>query len=482
VTRRSKIVCTLGPASDAPRVLAGMVAAGMDVARLNFSHGRPADHRARAEAVRREARRAGRNVAILQDLQGPKLRLGRFAEGRVELIAGDTVLLATRPGVVGSPRLLPVPLHSLARDCHVGDPVLLDDGRVRLRVLRRRRTDVEAEVEVGGPISDHKGVSLPGSAVSVPAFTPKDRRDAALGRALGVDLVAMSFVRTARDVELARRHLAPGTPLIAKMEKPQAIENLDGILRAADGVMVARGDLGVEMPLEQVPGIQKRLVREANLCGRTCIVATEMLESMIQSPRPTRAEVSDVANAVLDGADAVMLSAETAVGHDPVAAVATMARIVEEAERSAPARVRPALAGIAASRRRGPGEREGTRPNDVSPGIAAAAVEAARSVGARVIVAYTESGYTARLVAAFRPPMPILALTPNEAVVHRLALVWGVEAHRVPRLRSTDAVMQRARTEVRRRGLAAPGERMAIVAGVPLNEPGNTNVLTVQPV
>jgi pyruvate kinase len=266
------------------------------------------------------------------------------------------------------------------------------------------------------------------------------------------------------------------------MEKPQAIENLDGILRAADGVMVARGDLGVEMPLEQVPGIQKRLVREANLCGRTCIVATEMLESMIQSPRPTRAEVSDVANAVLDGADAVMLSAETAVGHDPVAAVATMARIVEEAERSAPARVRPALAGIAASRRRGPGEREGTRPNDVSPGIAAAAVEAARSVGARVIVAYTESGYTARLVAAFRPPMPILALTPNEAVVHRLALVWGVEAHRVPRLRSTDAVMQRARTEVRRRGLAAPGERMAIVAGVPLNEPGNTNVLTVQPV
>jgi pyruvate kinase len=299
--------------------------------------------------------------------------------------------------------------------------------------------------------------------VSVPAFTPKDRRDAAFGRALGVDLVAMSFVRSARDVERARRHIAPGTPLIAKMEKPQAIEAMEEIVRTADGVMVARGDLGVELPLEQVPGIQKRLVQRANLLGRTCIVATEMLESMIRSPRPTRAEVSDVANAVLDGADAVMLSAETAVGHDPVAAVATMARIIEEAERGVPPRVRPELGGA-----------------DISPGIAAAAVEAARSVGAKVIVAYTESGYTARLVAAFRPAMPILALTPNDAVVHRLALVWGVEAHRVPRLRSTDAVMQRARSEVRRLGLAVRGERIAIVAGVPLNEPGNTNVLTVQ--
>ena len=437
----------------------------MDVARLNFSHGSAADHRARAHAVRREARRTGRNVAILQDLQGPKLRLGHFAQGQVTLVPGEVVLLATRPGVVGSPRLLPVPLPSLARDCRVGDPVLLDDGRLRLRVRRRRGRNVEAEVELGGALSDQKGVSLPGSAVSVPAFTPKDQRDAALGRELGVDLVAMSFVRTAHDLEVARRHVALGTPLIAKMEKPQAIENLEAILRVADGVMVARGDLGVELPLERVPGIQKRLVRAANLSGRVCIVATEMLESMIQSPRPTRAEVSDVANAVLDGADAVMLSAETAVGHDPVAAVATMARIVEEAERSGPARVRPELGG---------------GDHDVLPGIAGAAVEAARGVGAKVIVAYTESGYTARLVAAFRPPMPVLALTPNEEVVHRLALAWGVDAHRVPRVRSTDAVMQRARREVRRRGLATPGERIAIIAGVPLNEPGNTNLLTIQ--
>jgi len=441
-----------------------MVAAGMDIARLNFSHGSAAEHRARAGAVRREARRAGRNVAILQDLQGPKLRLGAFAQGRVELEARATVLLATRPGVVGSPRIIPVPLPTLARDCRVGDPVLLDDGRVRLRVRRRRGRDVEAEVEIGGPLSDHKGVSLPGSTGSMPAFTPKDRRDAALGRELGVDLVAMSFVRTARDLERARRHVTPGTPLIAKMEKPQAIENLEAIVRAADGIMVARGDLGVELPLERVPGIQKRLVRQANLLAKPCIVATEMLESMIKSPRPTRAEVSDVANAVLDGADAVMLSAETAVGQDPVAAVATMARIVEEAERSVMARVRPELDG------------------DVSPGIAAAAVEAARSCGAKVIVAYTESGYTARLVAAFRPPMPILALTPSETVVHQLALAWGLEAHRVPRVRSTEAVMFRARSEVRRRGLGGAGDRMAIVAGVPLNEPGNTNLLTVQSV
>jgi len=442
VTRRSKIVCTLGPATDAPGMLAGM-----DVARINFSHGSAPEHRARAQAVRRAARRAGRNVAILQDLQGPKLRLGAFAQGRAELEAGATVLLATRPGVVGSPRVIPVPLPSLARDCRVGDAVLLDDGRVRLRVRGRRGRDVEAEVEIGGALSDHKGVSLPGSTGSIPAFTPKDRRDAALGRQLGVDLVAISFVRTAKDVERARRHLAPGTPLIAKMEKPEAIENLEAIVHTADGVMVARGDLGVELPLERVPGIQKRLVGEANRLGRSCIVATEMLESMIQSPRPTRAEVSDVANAVLDGADAVMLSAETAVGQDPVAA-----------------RVRPQLDA------------------EVSPGIAAAAVEAARSVGAKVVVAYTESGYTARLIAAFRPPMPILALTPNGRVVHQLALVWGVDAHRVPRVRSADAVMSRARAEVRRRGLAAPGERMAIVAGVPLNQPGNTNLLTVQPV
>ena len=459
MTRRSKIVCTLGPATDAPGMLAGM-----DVARINFSHGSAPEHRARAQAVRRAARRAGRNVAILQDLQGPKLRLGAFAQGRAELEAGATVLLATRPGVVGSPRVIPVPLPSLARDCRVGDAVLLDDGRVRLRVRGRRGRDVEADVEIGGALSDHKGVSLPGSTGSIPAFTPKDRRDAALGRQLGVDLVAISFVRTAKDVERARRHLAPGTPLVAKMEKPEAIENLEAIVRTADGVMVARGDLGVELPLERVPGIQKRLVGEANRLGRPCIVATEMLESMIQSPRPTRAEVSDVANAVLDRADAVMLSAETAVGQDPVAAVATMARIVEEAERSVAARVRPQLDA------------------EVSPGIAAAAVEAARSVGAKVLVAYTESGYTAKLIAAFRPPMPILALTPNERVVHQLALVWGVDAHRVPRVRSADAVMFRARAEARRRGLATPGERMAIVAGVPLNQPGNTNLLTVQPV
>jgi pyruvate kinase len=346
----------------------------------------------------------------------------------------------------------------------VGDPVLLDDGRIRLRVRRRRGRDVEAEVEIGGPLSDHKGVSLPGATGSIAAFTPKDRRDAALGRELEVDLVAMSFVRSAHDLAICRRHLAPGTRLIAKIEKPEAIENLDGIVATADGLMVARGDLGVELPLEQVPGIQKRLVRQSNLLAKPCIVATEMLESMIASPRPTRAEVSDVANAVLDGADAVMLSAETAVGHDPVAAVATMARIVEEAERAVPTRIRPQLEA------------------SVSPGIAAAAVEAALSVGAKVIVAYTESGYTARLVAAFRPPMPILALTPSERAVHQLALVWGVETHRVPRVRSTDAVLSRARLEVRRRRLAAPGERMAIVAGVPLNEPGNTNLLTVQPV
>jgi pyruvate kinase len=462
VPRRAKIVCTLGPATDAPGVLRGLVRAGMDVARLNFSHGTAADHRARAAAVRRAAQHAGRTVAVLQDLQGPKLRVGAFEGGQVELVAGRTVTLTPRRDVVGTPRLIPVPLRSLAADCRPGDAVLLDDGRVRLRVLRRRGADLEAGVEVGGVLSDRKGVSLPDSGVSLPAFTAKDRRDAALGRALGVDLVAMSFVRTAEDVERARRHLAPGTPLVAKIEKPQALDHLEAILRAADGVMVARGDLGVEVPLERVPGIQKRLVRRSTELGRTCIVATEMLESMVRAPRPTRAEVSDVANAVLDGADAVMLSAETAVGRDPVAVVDTMARIVEEAERTPPAPVPPAL-----------------EASDVSPGIAAAAVEAARQVGARLVVAYTESGYTARLVAAFRPQVPILALTPNPEVIRRLAVVWGVEGRGVPRLRSTDAVMARARVEARRSGAAA-GQRMVVVAGLPLNEPGNTNLMTVQ--
>ena len=462
VARRAKIVCTLGPATDAPGVLRGMVRAGMDVARLNFSHGTADEHRARTAAVRRAAQHAGRTVAVLQDLQGPKIRVGTFEGGRAELVAGRTVTLTPRRGVVGSPRLIPVPLRSLSADCRPGDAVLLDDGRVRLRVLRRRGADLEAGVEVGGVVSDRKGVSLPGSAVSLPAFTPKDRRDAALGRALGVDLVAMSFVRTAEDVEQARRHLAPGTPLVAKIEKPQALEHLEDILRAADGVMVARGDLGVEVPLERVPGIQKRLVRRSAELGRTCIVATEMLESMVRAPRPTRAEVSDVANAVLDGADAVMLSAETAVGRDPVAVVDTMARIVEEAERTPPLPARPAL-----------------EASDVSPGIAAAAVEAARQVGARLVVAYTESGYTARLVAAFRPGVPILALTPNPEVVRRLAVVWGVEGRVVPRVRSTDAMMARARVEARRSAVAS-GQRMVVVAGLPLNEPGNTNLMTVQ--
>jgi pyruvate kinase len=462
VARRAKIVCTLGPASDAPGVLRRMVDAGMDVARLNFSHGTDADHRTRAQAVRRAARHSGRTVAVLQDLQGPKLRLGVFDGGRVELVAGRTVTLTARRGVVGTPQRIPVPLRSLSADCRPGDAVLLDDGRVRLRVLRRRGGEVEAGVEVGGVVSDRKGVSLPDSGVSLPSFTAKDRRDAALGRALGVDLVAMSFVRTAEDVERARRHLAPGTPVVAKIEKPQALEHLEDILLAADGVMVARGDLGVELPLERIPGIQKRLVRRSMELGRTCIVATEMLESMVRAARPTRAEVSDVANAVLDGADAVMLSAETAVGRDPVAVVGTMARIVEEAERTPPVVAHPTLAAV-----------------DVSPGIAAAAVEAVRQVGALRIVAYTESGYTAQLVAAFRPPVPILALTPHAGVVRRLAVVWGVEGREVPRVRNTDAVIARARIEARRSG-AVPGERMVVVAGLPLNEPGNTNVMTVQ--
>ncbi|HZW91083.1 MAG TPA: pyruvate kinase [Myxococcaceae bacterium] len=464
MTRRSKIVCTLGPASDRPRVLAGMIRAGLDVARINFSHGLPEEHRARVAAVRREARRAGRNVAILQDLQGPKLRLGVFAGGRVELAPGETVLLVARPGVVGSPRLIPVPLSSLARDCHPGHPVLLDDGRVRLRVKRSRGRDVECEVEVGGPVSDHKGVSLPGSPLSIPAFTPKDRRDAALGRELGVDLVAMSFVRSGRDVERARRHIGAGTPLIAKMEKPQAIQAMEEILRAADGVMVARGDLGVELPPEEVPAIQKDIIRRSNLRGLPVIVATQMLNSMIEHPRPTRAEASDVANAVYDGADALMLSGESASGSYPVESVQMMERIILAAESAArthgkaPARI----GGV-------------TFPASFPDVISQVACDAARTAGAVVIAAFTLSGHTARLLSHYRPAVPIVAFSPNQEVRRKLSLLWGVVPRVLEPVDRTEEMVRRVEEELLSRGFAHRGDRVVIVYGAPVGQPGKIN-------
>jgi pyruvate kinase len=460
--RKARIICTLGPASESPEVLEAMVRAGMDVARLNFSHGTHEQHAARIARLRRVAKKVGRPVAILQDVQGPKIRLGKFVDGQATVADGDLVLVTTRP-VLGTREIIPTPILSLPRDVKKGDPILLDDGRVRLEVLSVRGRDVRCKVAIGGVLKDHKGLNLPGALVSVPTVTEKDIEDLAFGQAQGVDYVALSFVRSADDVKRARAHVKKlGTPLIAKIEKPQAVAALEEIAAASDGIMVARGDLGVEMPLEMLPATQKWAVKITNELGGLVIVATEMLESMVNNNRPTRAEVSDVANAILDGADAVMLSGETAAGKYPVEAVRTMAKIVAEAEKAPALSTHPFL-----------------HTEDISTGVAAAAVEAASRLKNAVLVAYTESGYTARLISELRPKARIIALTPNAHVVRRMALYWGVNPRQVGRLGSTDAMVRQVRRLVHEEGLAPSGAPLVIVAGLPLNEAGQTNLVTV---
>ena len=461
--RKARIICTLGPSSSSAEVLEAMALAGMDVARLNFSHGTHDEHRARVELVRKVSKKVGKPIALLQDIQGPKIRLGRFVGGATELSTGQKVTLTTR-NLLGGGGLLPAPITSMTRDVRKGDPVLLDDGRVRLEVLRVKGKDISCRVLVGGTLKDNKGINLPGAAVSVPTLTEKDILDLAFGQELGVDFVALSFVRSAKDVRQARAHVEKlGTPLIAKIEKPQAVAALDAIAEASDGIMIARGDLGVEMPLEQLPGIQKAAVTAANARGGLVIVATEMLESMVNSPRPTRAEVSDVANAIYDGADAVMLSGETAAGKHPVETIKMMAKIVLEAERRNTHRSQPWQA-----------------TNDISTGVSAAAVSAADRLGSAAIVAFTESGQTARLISELRPRSRIIALTPHPAIVRRMALYWGITGHVAPRLTSTDAMIQAVRRLCAKEGWARPGQTVVIVAGTPLSQPGNTNLMTVR--
>ncbi|WXH33341.1 Pyruvate kinase [Myxococcus stipitatus] len=462
--RKAKIICTLGPASSSLEAIEGLIRAGMNVARLNFSHGTHDEHRERVALIRKAARRLKLPVAILQDIQGPKIRLGKFEGGQLAVKAGELVTVTTR-AVLGQGTVIPTPIKSLTKDVKARDAILLDDGRVRLRVRKVSGQDVLCEVEVGGLLKDHKGLNLPGSPMSVPTITPKDEADLAFGQEVGVDYVALSFVRTAEDIHRARKHVAKNkTPLIAKIEKPQAVEALEAIARAADGIMVARGDLGVEMPLEQLPAIQKHMVRAVNQLGGLVIVATEMLESMVNNPRPTRAEVSDVANAILDGADAVMLSGETAAGRYPIDAAATMARIVEETER-----------GVTRHQHHSPFERS----EDLGTGVAAAAVAAATQLGIQMIVAYTESGHTARLISEFRPHARIIALTPNEASIQRMALYWGVTGHQVARVRSTEAMLNQVRKLCLRESFCPPGTPVIVVAGVPLNVPGNTNMMSI---
>ncbi|PZR16106.1 MAG: pyruvate kinase [Archangium gephyra] len=461
--RRARIICTIGPASSSLEVMEAMLIAGMDVARLNFSHGTHEEHRARVELLRKASRNTGIPLALMQDVQGPKIRLGRFEGGSCEVKTGDVVTLTTRK-VLGGGGVLPTPITSLTRDVRKGDPVLLDDGRVRLEVQSVRGKDVKCRVLVGGLLKDHKGLNLPGAAVSVPTLTRKDIVDLAFGQELGVDYVALSFVRSAKDIELARKHVRKlGTPLIAKIEKPQAIQALDAIAAASDGVMVARGDLGVEMPLAQLPGLQKEAVTTVNRRGGLVIVATEMLESMINSPRPTRAEVSDVANAIFDGTDAVMLSGETAVGRYPVETIRMMASVVVEAEKRVVAHASPFAS-----------------TTDISTGVAIAAVSAADRLDSAVLVAFTESGHTARLISELRPRARIVALTPHEDIVRRMRMYWGVTPCVAPRLTDTDAMIEQVKKLVLAQGWAKRGETVVIVAGTPLGKAGNTNLMTVR--
>ncbi|GEP37197.1 pyruvate kinase [Nocardioides psychrotolerans] len=468
--RRAKIVCTLGPATNSERRIRELVYAGMDVARLNMSHGSHADHAEAYRLVREAADASGHGVGIFADLQGPKIRLETFADGPVLLRRGQVWTITTRD-VPGDAEICGTTYKGLPGDVHVGDPILIDDGKVRLRVTAVEDTDVTCEVLVGGKVSNNKGINLPGVAVSVPALSEKDIDDLRFALSLSVDFIALSFVRNAADVEDVRRIMdAEGVrlPVIAKIEKPQAIENLDEIIAAFDGVMVARGDLGVECPLEDVPFLQKQIIEKARLNAKPVIVATQMLESMITSPSPTRAETSDVANAVLDGADAVMLSGETSVGEHPIHVVETMARIITATERHA---LEP--------REFGQFETIDWDPHTRGGVIAKAADEVATRVGASYVVAFTQSGDSARRMSRLRGPIPVLAFTPEARVRSQLSLTWGVETFKTVAVDHTDEMVRQVDEQLLQIGRVEEGDLVVIIAGSPPGIPGSTNALRI---
>ncbi len=464
--RRSKIVCTLGPVTAAPDRVAALVAAGMDVARLNFSHGDHADHEKVHRAVREAAERAGRVVGVLADLQGPKIRLGRFTDGPLHWAAGTTVRI-TVEDVPGTPERVSTTYAALAADAKPGDRLLVDDGRVGLEVVAVEGPDVVCTVTVGGTVSDNKGLSLPGMDISVPALSAKDVADLEFALGLGVDLVALSFVRSPTDIDLVHAvmdRVGHRVPVIAKLEKPEAVDDIEAVVDAFDGLMVARGDLGVEMPLERVPLVQKRAIQRCREKAKPVIVATQMLDSMIVNPRPTRAEASDVANAVLDGADAVMLSGETSVGAYPVETVQTMARIIEEAESDRSGLV-PALR-----------EADHTQPGL----LAQAALAIGDGLDATALVTFTLSGNTVRRLARLHPRQPLVALTPVREVRDQLALSWGTRAVLVPDVASAEDMVRVVDEAVLAMDGFARGDVVVIVAGAPPHTVGVTDLLRVR--
>jgi pyruvate kinase len=468
MNRRTKIVCTLGPASADAGTVRDLAVAGMDVARLNFSHGTHDGHRRAIDLVREAATATGRTVAVMQDLQGPKIRVGRMPAKGIPLEAGQRLVLTSRVVPPSEGSLVHIDYPTLADDVTEGSVILLDDGRLELRILEVQERDVVTEVVVGGTLHSRKGVNLPNIRTSTPALTPKDLEDLSLGLELGVDFVALSFVRDESDVaNLVSRVRESGhrTGIIAKIEKPEAVERIDAIIDQSDGIMVARGDLGIEMRLSKVPGTQKRIIRKCQVAARPVITATQMLESMIENARPTRAEVSDVANAVLDGSDAVMLSGETAMGRHPVRVVEVMATIIEEAERH--------------YREMGVIAPEDQSASDLTESVSFTAVQLATRVDAVAIACLTATGATARAIARHRPRVPLYAFTDDRAVVGRLALTWGTKGFAVPFEYDTDKGIERVHQVLLEHGLARVGDRIVITAGMPLPTRGRTNMVHV---
>jgi pyruvate kinase len=465
VSRRAKIVCTLGPATATADKVRDLVAAGMDVARMNFSHGSHADHKQVYELVRAAANESGRAVGVLADLQGPKIRLGRFAGGPVEWRTGDVVRI-TVEDIAGTHDRVSTTYKGLARDAKAGDRLLVDDGKVGLVVVEVDGPDVVCEVTEGGPVSDNKGLSLPGMDISVPPMSEKDVQDLEFALSLGVDFIALSFVRSPADIDFVHQvmdRVGNGRlPVVAKLEKPEAVDNLEAVVLAFDGVMVARGDLGVELPLEHVPLVQKRAIQIARENAKPVIVATQMLDSMIGSSRPTRAEASDVANAVLDGADALMLSGETSVGRYPIESVETMSRIVEAVESEST--TVPPLTHV-------PRTKRGV--------ISYAARDIGERLNAKALVAFTQSGDTVRRLARLHTHLPLLAFTPEQNVRSQLALTWGTETFLVPKVDSTDQMVRQVDQAMLSIGRYQPGDLVVIVAGSPPGTVGSTNLIRV---
>lgn len=467
--RRTKIVCTLGPAVDEPDALRALVEAGMDVARLNFSHGTYDEHQARFETLQQVARQSGRCLAVLQDLCGPKIRVGNVAPGT--RLHQDARFVLTTRDVPGDENAVQLPIPEMVAAARPGDRLLLDDGLLELAVVEKTSDTLVTRVITGGTLGSKKGISAPGVRLDIEAVTPKDERDVAFGLSLGVDYVALSFVRRAADVERLRQVMRDAAgrtvPIIVKIEKFEAVENLDEILEVADGAMVARGDLGVEMPIEDIPVVQKRIIRACNRRGKPVITATQMLDSMIRNPRPTRAEVTDIANAVLDGTDALMLSGETAVGAYPVECVALMGRVARKIEAEIPyARLleeKHALHGT----------------ESVTDAIGEAVATIAHDQNARAILCSTTSGQTARTVSKFKPRAPILAATTRADTFRAMALLWGVYPMLVPFPRDTDQMIAQTIEAARARGDVANGDLVVITAGTPLGVPGSTNLIKV---